>query len=91
MTGANLQDVIDEVDARLDTLELTPPVGPAGLVWRGNWESQDYVATDAVSYQGAAYICVANTTAQQIPTDTNFWQILANKGPAGAAAPPRRI
>ena len=84
MTGANLQEVIDEVDARLDTLELTPPAGPAGIVWRGPWQNQDYVATEAVSYQGSAYICVADTTAQQDPTDTHFWQLLASKGADGA-------
>lgn len=62
--------------------------GPAGadgdMTWEGDWTSQDYTANQAVSYQGSSYVCHTNTTSSQIPTDTNFWDLLASKGDAGS-------
>lgn len=62
-------------------------VGPAGadgdIVWQGEWVSQNYVRNQAVSYLGTSYVCKTNTTSNQLPTNTTFWDILAQKGDTG--------
>lgn len=64
------------------------PQGPAGadgdITWEGAWASQDYTANQAVEYNGTAYACHTNTTSSQVPTDTNYWDLLAAKGDTGA-------
>lgn len=65
--------------------ETTPDtvlVSASGLigVWQGAWSMQDYVKNDAVYYQGSAYICILDTTAQQDPTDGTYWELAALKG-----------
>ena len=66
-------------DANAVTINST-----AGLTWNGAWTSQDYVVNDAVSYNGAAYVCKLNTTASQNPSDGTYWDILAEKGAPGS-------
>lgn len=64
----------------------TGPVGPAGLTWRGTWSSAtDYVADDAVAFDGASYFAVGDPAAGgSDPTvDTTNWQPLALRGAAG--------
>lgn len=59
-------------------------VTATGLVPKGAWVSQNYVVGDAVSYtNGNSYICYLNTTSNQIPTNTTYWQILSEKGATG--------
>ena len=65
--------------------ETTPDtviVSASGLIgnWQGAWSMQDYVQNDAVYYQGSAYICILDTTAQQDPTDATYWELAALKG-----------
>lgn len=45
-----------------------------------------YVTGDAVSYLGSSYIALGATTGN-IPTNTSFWQLLAEKGDTGPAGP----
>lgn len=57
--------------------------GVPGLVWLGAYDSSTpYVESDAVSYLGSSYICIAPTTGND-PTNGAFWQILAAKGADG--------
>jgi hypothetical protein len=54
-----------------------------GIRWRGAWSSATaYVVLDTVTSNGSTYRCkVANTN--QSPTNTTFWDIVAEKGAAG--------
>ena len=52
--------------------------------WNGTWVSQNYVISDVVEYSGSAYICILNTVSSEVPTNTTYWNILAQKGDAGA-------
>lgn len=48
--------------------------------------SQAYIQGDSVSYNGSSYICILASTGN-LPTDTTYWQVLANKGDTGATGP----
>lgn len=54
--------------------------GDKGATWQGVWTSTDYVVGDTVNYNGTAYRCITDTTSAQLPTDTNFWATLIQKG-----------
>lgn len=58
------------------------PVGPtgAGLIWRGQWVTANYVTNDIVSYEGSSYICKATTINNEIPTNTTYWDPISMKG-----------
>lgn len=45
-----------------------------------------YNTGDSVSYLGSSYIAIGATTGN-LPTDTMFWQLLAEKGDTGATGP----
>lgn len=45
-----------------------------------------YTTGDSVSYNGSSYLASQSTTGN-LPTDTNYWQLLAEKGDTGAAGP----
>jgi len=71
-------------------LAETGPIGPAGadgdITWEGAWSAGEYTANQAVKYtDGNSYVCHTNTTSGQLPTDTNFWDVLAEKGDQGPA------
>lgn len=54
------------------------------LVWRGAWSSATaYAVNDAVSYNGASFICTLAHT-NHTPADDAYWDYLAEKGAAGA-------
>jgi len=55
------------------------------ITWEGAWASQDYTANQAVEYNGSSYVCHTNTTSSQVPTDINYWDILASKGEQGSS------
>ena len=45
---------------------------------RGEYDNAtDYFLGDIVQYQGASYIALGNTTGN-LPTDTNFWQLIVD-------------
>jgi len=53
-------------------------------IWKGEYVNETaYVINDAVSYTGSSYICIADTTGH-LPTDTEYWTLLAAKGDPGA-------
>lgn len=60
--------------------------GPEGLVWEGAYNALTaYTVDDAVSYSGSSYICIQNSTGN-LPTDTDYWEVLASKGLDGEGA-----
>jgi hypothetical protein len=51
---------------------------------RGEYDNATAYATgDSVSYQGSSYVALGSTTGN-LPTNTSFWQLLAEKGDTGA-------
>lgn len=62
----------------------TGATGPSGdISWQGTWLSQNYLVNQAVEYQGSSYVCHTNTTSSQVPTDTGYWDLIAEKGNEG--------
>lgn len=54
--------------------------GSPGLVWRGAYNAATaYLPGDAVSYDGAAFICIQAATGQT-PAEGAYWNVLAQKG-----------
>jgi hypothetical protein len=54
------------------------------LNWLGAYNSgTSYVIDDAVSYNGSSYICKLASTGN-LPTNTTYWDILAEKGASGS-------
>jgi hypothetical protein len=64
----------------------TGATGPEGLNWRGTYAGgTSYVVDDAVSYNGSSYICKLASTGN-LPTNTTYWDVLAEKGASGSGA-----
>jgi hypothetical protein len=65
----------------------TGPAGPAGakgINWRSAWSSSiAYLPDDAVSFSGSAYVAL-QSNANTSPTTTGVWDLLVQKGDAGA-------
>ena len=58
-------------------------LGKVSITWRGAYDgSTAYTPKDAVVYNNASYICIANTTGN-LPTDTTYWNVMAAKGVDG--------
>lgn len=54
------------------------------IVWKGGWDSGTaYAVNDAVTNDGASYICIQAHTNQEPPNAT-YWDVLAERGAAGA-------
>jgi hypothetical protein len=57
------------------------------FVWKGDYVAETaYIVGDAVSYNGSSYICTAETTGN-LPSDTDYWGMLALKGDGDLTAP----
>jgi hypothetical protein len=70
-----------------DTGATGIPGADGDMTWEGNWTSQNYTTNQAVKYtDGNSYVCHTNTTSSQVPTDTNYWDILAEKGDPGTTS-----
>lgn len=55
-----------------------------GIAWKGEYVAETaYVIQDGVTYNGSSYICIADSTGN-LPTDTDYWQLVASKGDTGA-------
>ena len=65
------------------------PVGPAGLNWAGNWSaSVDYVADDAVGYDGSSWFASGNPPVGEVPSvSSSYWQLLTSEGAPGIQGP----
>jgi hypothetical protein len=71
----------------------TPPTPPAtsttitiagGLVPKGAYAAgTDYGVGDYVDYLGSSYVMFNNAGAGTAPTNTTYWQVVANKGTTG--------
>jgi collagen type VII alpha len=63
-------------------LVFTGGINPLGEYNNGT----SYVTGDSVSYLGSSYVAVQATTGN-LPTDTTYWQLLAEKGDQGDTGP----
>lgn len=66
-------------------VKLTDPIQfttiDGGLVPRGAYDNlTDYAIGDSVDYNGSSYVMFADAAAGTLPTDTDYWQVLAEKG-----------
>lgn len=53
-------------------------------VQRGTYAGgTSYTIGDFVTHNGSSYTCISNTTGN-LPTDTNYWALIASKGDTGA-------
>ena len=71
-------------------IALSGAIGADGdpIVWLGNYNAgTTYQPLDAVFYPttGSSYVCTANTL-NHLPTDTAFWDLMAEKGADGAGS-----
>ena len=65
--------------------QTTPVVIPSGLVPKGAYNAgTDYAVGDSVDYNGSSYVMHTDAGAGTLPTNTTYWQVLANKGDTGA-------
>jgi hypothetical protein len=56
--------------------------------WQGAWSSAtSYRMSDAVSYNGSAYIAIQPGTNQEPDTSPTYWGVLAAQGSMGATGP----
>jgi hypothetical protein len=63
--------------------DIGPP-GPAGVVWRGTWDSTvQYTKGDGVEYGGSSYVALKDSLNVVPGTDTTVWDLMA-----AAALPP---
>ncbi|MBM4445040.1 MAG: collagen-like protein [Chloroflexi bacterium] len=59
-----------------------------GVEWMGEWDSAVLCAKyDAVGYQGSSYISRQDNNANNLPTDTNWWDLWVDRGEAGPQGP----
>jgi hypothetical protein len=75
--------VVVAADGQLGVdLGASPPID-----WKGAWVAQNYVAGDAVQFNGSSYVNVLDSTASQDPTNSDYWELLAMKGDTGLQGP----
>lgn len=71
------------------TGKLNPIYIPTGLNPRGPYdEATNYAVGDSVDYLGSSYLMYVDAAAGTIPTDTDYWQVLAAKGELGETGDP---
>lgn len=65
------------------------PAGPAGMTWRGTWDSAtDYVNDDSVYYAGSSYFAAGDPEPGEIPgPESTHWNALAIQGQEGPRGP----
>ena len=82
-TALGVSDV-KEIEGEIGPPGPAGPPGAPGIHWQGPWTSNtNYFASDAVTFNGSSYIAIQATTGLQVPTDTNYWELLAEQGSDG--------
>lgn len=63
-------------------------VGIVGLEFKGEYEpTTRYTKGDVVKYNGSSYACNVDETTGNLPTDENYWQLMAERGDTGLTGP----
>ena len=74
-------------DGRDGAMGLPGPSGRdgVGFRWMGNYNQKvEYEPNDVVNYMGSSYIAVAPSVTKFPNSNTNFWNLMAAAGAAGA-------
>ena len=67
----------------IDPIQFTNVAG--GLVPKGAYNAgTNYGVGDSVDYNGSSYVMFNDAPAGTVPTNTTYWQVLANKGATGS-------
>lgn len=67
----------------VDPIQFSTITG--GLVPRGAYAGgTDYAVGDSVDYNGSSYVMFNDGPAGTLPTNTTYWQVVANKGATGS-------
>ena len=57
------------------------------FIWKGEYSpTKTYVINDTLAYNGSSYICIKNTTIGILPTDTNYFNLLSQRGIDGSGS-----
>lgn len=65
-------------------VQVTPSGNIPVTVWRGTWNStSNYYVGDQVTYKGSIYGCIKEPKAGSDPTNTEYWEVIVEKGEAG--------
>lgn len=60
-----------------------PKGDTGGMEYLGAWDAETtYAIDEVVLYEGSSYVATA-PSLNKIPTDTDFWSVLASEGPQG--------
>jgi len=60
-----------------------------GVEWVGEWDnSVGYAKYDAVECQGSSYVSRQENNTNHLPTDTNWWDLMVEKGDTGSTGAP---
>ena len=63
---------------------ITQDLGKVAYLSKGAYSSStQYEKNDVVTYEGSSYVSLQSTQGNA-PTNTTYWQLLANKGETGA-------
>lgn len=66
-------------------MPTTVNLGRVQPIYKGAYDSGEvYTPLDFVTYNGASYFCILTTTAGTLPTNTTYWQLVANAALSGA-------
>ena len=59
-------------------------IGTVGYVNMGEWNSEIiYNKLKVVTYEGSSYASLIDNNIGNVPTDKNYWQLMASKGDKG--------
>lgn len=64
--------------------QSTVNLGKVSIVLKGEWlNSTTYSTLDVVFLSGNSYISLVDNNLNHVVSDTNYWQMIAEKGDAG--------
>lgn len=76
----NTSEIGFDVSGHIQTVDIS-----GILNWTGPYDNAaDYAVGDSVDYNGSSYVMFNDGPAGTLPTDTSYWQVIANKGDTGA-------
>jgi len=65
--------------------KVSTNLGKVATTPKGEYSgSTKYLKLDVVLYNGSSYVCLKESTGN-LPTDTEYWQLMASKGDTGAS------
>ena len=72
--------ILGKLRTKDDIVNIAGGIVPKGAYAAGT----DYAVGDSVDYNGSSYVMFNDASAGTLPTDTTYWQVVANMGATGA-------